>query len=228
MTKHPLPTKGYNTSWPQRLKTVLAVVLTPTLMSGCASVYLVDNQVQSFARWTDATTVDVPQVPQTYRFERLPSQSTGPDAAGQDALENLARQTLAQVGWSVHGTPAAAPWTVQVSASTLRLPRAPWEDPWDSHWGGLGFPGRGHAVTASGHLIGSPVFMRMDMPYYKREVSLVVRHAASGRVVYESRAAHDGRWNSTPGLWSAMLEAALRDFPIPPNGVRQILIEVAR
>jgi hypothetical protein len=227
MTKHPLRPQQHTTRL-HPLKAALAA-LSLTLLSGCASVYLVDSQVQSFARWTDATAAQVvPQVPQTYRFERLPSQSTGPGAAGQDALENLALQALAQVDWSVHDTPAAAPWTVQVSAGTLRLPRAPWEDPWDSHWGGLGFPGRGHAVTASGHLIGSPMFLRMDIPYYKREVSLVVRHAASGRVVYESRAAHEGRWNSTPALWSAMLEAALRDFPTPPAGVRLVPVEVAR
>lgn len=202
-------------------------------LSGCASVYLVDNQVQSFARWTDTAALpphpaSVPQAPQTYRFERLPSQSAGPGAAEQDALENLTRVALARVGWSPHNAPTAAPWTVQVSAATLRLPRAPWEDPWDNHWGGLGFPGRDHAVTASGHVIWSPMFMRVDIPYYKREVSLVVRQAASARVVYESRAAHEGRWQGTPQLWGAMLDAALRDFPAPPAGVRQINIEVPR
>ena len=61
-----------------------------------------------------------------------------------------------------------------------------------------------------------------------REVALVVRHAASARVVYESRAAHEGRWNSTPELWGAMLDAALRDFPTPPDGARQVNIEVPR
>lgn len=229
MTKHPLHPPQRTTRL-RPLKAALAA-LALSLLSGCASVYLVDNQVQSFARWIDATATApaaVPQAPQTYRFERLPSQGAGPGAAGQDALENLARVALAKVGWSVHDAPTAAPWTVQVSAGTLRLPRAPWEDPWDGYWGGLGFPGRDYAVTASGHIIWSPVFMRMDMPYYKREVSLVVRHAASARVVYESRAAHEGRWNSTPELWSAMLDAALRDFPTPPDGVRQVNIEVPR
>ena len=229
MTKHPLRHTAHGL---RTFKPALAA-LTVSLLSGCASVYLVDNQVQSFARWTDTaapatTPAGVPQAPQTYRFERLPSQGTGPGAAGQDALENLARVALAKAGWSPHNTPEAAPWTVQVSASTLRLPRAPWEEPWDSQWGGLGFPGRDRAVTASGHIIWSPMFMRMDMPYYKREVSLVVRHAASARVVYESRAAHEGRWHSTPGLWGAMLDAALHDFPAPPAGVRPVNIEVPR
>jgi len=230
MSKHPLPAQPHAADRPHPLKAVLTAMAL-TLLSGCASVYLVDNQVQSFARWNDAPAAApaaVPQAPQTYRFERLPSQGTGPAAAGQDELENLARAALSKLGWSVHEAPTGAPWTVQVSAGTLRLPRAPWEDPWDSYGGGFGFPGRDYAVTASGHLVWSGMFMRMDLPYFKREVSLVVRHAASGRVVYESRAAHEGRWNSTPALWGAMLDAALRDFPTPPAGVRQVNIEVPR
>lgn len=228
----PMTCPRHPASRPRALKAASAagVALSLTLLSGCASVYLVDNQVQSFARWSDApakSPAAVPQAPQSYRFERLPSQVVGPGATGQNALENMARVALAKVGWSVHDAPAAAPWTVQVSADTLRLPRAPWEDPWDGYWG-LGFPGGNYAVTASGHIIWSRMYMRMDLPYYKREVSLVVRHAASGRVVYESRAAHEGRWNSTPDLWGAMLDAALRDFPQPPDGVRQVNIEVPR
>jgi hypothetical protein len=66
------------------------------------------------------------------------------------------------------------------------------------------------------------------MPYYQRRVSLLIRHAASGQLVYQTQAQHDGRWNSTPELWSAMLDAALRDFPNPPAGVRQVNIEVPR
>ena len=45
------------------------------LLGGCASVYRVDNQVQSFARWGTAATA--PAAPQSYRFERLPSQREG-------------------------------------------------------------------------------------------------------------------------------------------------------
>jgi hypothetical protein len=202
-------------------------------LSGCASVYLVDNSVQSFARWTDAaatapTPGAVPQAPQSYRFERLPSQTEGQVATGQDELETLTRAALARVGWSLAEAGAPAPWTVQVTAGTLRLPRAPWEDPWGGYWGGFGFPARDYIVTASGQIIWSPVFMRMDLPYYQRKVSLLIRKAGSGQVVYETHAAHDGRWNSTPELWSAMLDAALRDFPAPPAGTRQVNIEVPR
>ncbi len=73
-----------------------------------------------------------------------------------------------------------------------------------------------------------PAFPRFETPYYQRAVSLVVRDAATGRVVYETRGAHDGRWNSSPALWMAMLDAALQGFPTPPTGVRQVNIEVPR
>lgn len=211
-------------------------------LSGCATVYLVDNQVQSYARWADRASAPgvpmvVPQAPQIYRFERLPSQREGKVASNQDELENLTQLAMAKVGWTPAATATSAPWLVQVDASTLRLPRAPWESPYDSYWGGYGgfgpgfgyaMPGRDYVVTGTGHIIWMPMYPRFESPYYKREVSVVIRHAASGKVVYETRAAHDGRWNSTNGLWSAMLDAALRGFPAPPEGLRQVNIEVPR
>lgn len=189
------------------------------LLGGCASVYLVDNQVQSFARW--GSTANAPAAPQSYRFERLPSQREGDAAASQATLEDLARAALARLGWNLADPADATPWTVQVSGGALKLPRAPWEDPWDGFGAGWGLYG------GSGGW-GSTLFMRMDIPYYERQVSLVVRQAATGQVVYETSARHDGRWNNSPELWSAMLDAALRDFPNPPSGARQVNIEVPR
>lgn len=192
-------------------------------LNGCATVYLVDNQVQSYPRW-DASAA--PVAPQTYQFERLPSQREGDAAASQDSLEELARATLARAGWNRAEGSAPAPWTVQVSAEGQKLPRAPWEEP----WGGFGVfgPDRLFIGHGGGGLFWGSAFMRMDMPYHQRRVSLLIRHAASGQLVYQTQAQHDGRWNSTPELWSAMLDAALRDFPNPPAGARQVNIEVPR
>ncbi|WP_310567933.1 DUF4136 domain-containing protein [Hydrogenophaga sp.] len=190
------------------------------LLGGCASVYLVDNHVQSFAGWGSA---NAPAAPQTYRFERLPSQREGQAAASQDELEALARAALARAGWNLAPAHTAAPWTVQVSAGALQLPRAPWEDPWD----GFG-PGWGWGLHSVNGGWGGSMFMRMEIPYHERKVSLLVRQASTGQVVYETSARHDGRWNSSPELWSAMLDAALRDFPNPPAGARQVNVEVPR
>lgn len=215
-----------------RLARPTLAALAALLLSGCASVFLVDNQVESFPRWQDrAPNAAVPAAPQIYRFERLPSQQDERGARGQDELERLAEASLAKLGWSRAAPGVSAPWLVQVSASTVRLPRAPWEDPWD-RWGPYGsplaLPGRDYVVTGNGQVIFFPAFPRFESPYYQRAVSLVVRDASGGRVVYETRGAHDGRWNSSPALWVAMLDAALAGFPTPPAGVRQVNIEVPR
>lgn len=211
-------------------RTLLGATLAGSLLlGGCASVYLVDNQVQSFARWGESTApASVPAGPQVYRFERLPSQGEGNAASSQDQLESLARAALAPLGWTLAETGTSAPWTVQVGAGTVKLPRAPWEDPWDGFWPGFGLAGRDYVVTGSGQVIWAPMFPRMETPYYQRKVSLVIRQAGSARVVYETHAAHDGRWGNMPEIWRAMFDAALRDFPNPPQGTRQVNIEVPR
>lgn len=202
-----------------RARAALVCLLAAGWLSGCASVYLVDNQVQSFARWS-AAAPSVPAAPQTYRFERLPSQAG--DSAAQATLERLSTEALAAVGWTPAPDGAAAPWRVQVNASTVTLPRAPWESP-PSPWRRAD-----RVVTADGKVVYMPRFMEIESPFYQRKVGLVIRDAASGRVVYETQAAHDGRWGGSAPLWGAMLNAALQGFPQAPEGPRQVNIEVPR
>ena len=88
-----------------RRAALLIAGLAFSLLTGCASVYRVDSQVQSFARWTDAaapaaTTNAIPQAPQLYRFERLPSQAADNAARGQTDLETITRTALAKHGWT--------------------------------------------------------------------------------------------------------------------------------
>lgn len=207
-------------------------LLTALTLAGCAGTYRVDNAVNSYARWSaDLPTgapgaqapAAVPKAPQTYRFERLPSQREGGLAEGQDRIETWAGTALETHGWTLAATPGAAPWLVQVTASTVRSPRNPWDDSWSSwHW-------RTQIVAGNGHFFWSPMFVfPMDVPWYQRQVTVVIREAASGRVVYETRASHESRWNGTPALWQAMLQAALRDFPSPPAGLRQVDIDLPR
>jgi hypothetical protein len=212
--------------------TALAIVAVSAL-AGCASVYRVDNQVESFARWTDSAApsgaaATFPAPPQTYRFERLPSRASGSAAQSADALESLVQTALKPLGWTLATDAEAAPWRIEVTAKGVRLPRAPWEDPWEES--SFGWASRVHIGVGVGYggVLWSPWLLRSELPYYQREVSLVIREADTGRVVYETRAAHDGRWNSTPELWSAMVSAALEGFPAPPEGVRQINLDVPR
>lgn len=218
-----------------RLVTWVLLTLA-ALLAGCAGPLRVDNQVRSFAQWPSegiATGTGpgtaVPQPPQRYRFDRLPSQASGAALGAQERLETLAAAELRAFGWEPAEGDALAPWRIQVTASTQRLARAPWEDPWDGYRGffqaGIGLGGYRSGV---GGVIWVPVLPPPSTPYYLREVSLVIRQSGSGRVVYETLASHDGRWNSTPELWSAMLRAALQDFPTPPAGPRQVNIEVPR
>lgn len=201
---------------------------TLALSAGCAGVLRVDSQVDSHAQWStgaNATTGTAPVAPASYVFERLPSQNSGPGADAQTELEGLAREVLASKGWQPASTPSSpvAPWRVQVSASSVTLPRAPWDDPRDSAWPRWGLSASNHGVG-----IGFSGLLHADMPYHQRSVSVVVRDGQTGRAVYETSAAHDGRWNTSPALWRAMLDAALSDFPLPPQGTRQVNIDIPR
>jgi hypothetical protein len=220
------------------------VVCAVLLLGGCASTWRVDNRVESFARWSDAGATAtggsaigtdpaaVPQAPQNYRFERLPSQREGEAAAGQAALESLTSDVFATLGWTLADGTAPAGWTVQVSASGQRRARSAWNDGWPHVWPLIGLGIGSHGTRISAQWAWNPwyphPYLYPEPPDQHRKVSVVVRHAATGRVVYETHAVHDGRWNDSPALWRAMVTAALRDFPAPPGGVRRVDIDLPR
>lgn len=191
---------------------------------GCASVMRVDSQVESHAQWGTAA---LPASTASYVFERTPSQAGAALADSQTALETLAAKVLAHHGWQTSTPlPAAsqpAPWRVQVLASTTTLPRAPWDDPRDRVW-----PRWGVSASNAGVGIQLGGLFSFDMPYYVRKLTLLVRDGSTGRVVYETSAAHHGRWRDSPALWRAMLEAALTGFPAPQPGVQQVNIDIPR
>lgn len=210
------------TSAPRRLRrTALlgaAMVLALT-QGGCASVIRLENQVSSYASAHSAR----PAPGDSYVFERLPSQQQ-PEAS-QDELETLARDALEQVGlhWQATQDHPPVKWTVQVSTRSLKFRRAPWADPRDDwpHWGGGVFLGRGS-------VFGGGMFPVPQPPYYQREVSLVMRHASNGEVVYETKASQDGPWPDSPALWSSLMDAALDGFPQASGGPRQVVTEIPR
>jgi hypothetical protein len=185
--------------------TTLPLLWMALALTGCTGMRLVDSEVQTFSR--------LPALPATptYSFERLPSQQA--QDAQQTAVETQAQQALAKVG--MRQASAAAVYRAQVDARTRQ--QAPY-DPWWG-WGGWGM-GRG--------LHGS-IAMRFPPPnLYHREVSLVLREAASGAVVYETRAVHEGVWHDDPAVFAAMFDAALNGFPAAPAGPRRVTMEIPR
>jgi hypothetical protein len=188
-----------------------AMAVAALLLSGCATSYVLDNNVQSFS--------SLPALPAqpTYRFERLPSQQ----AADQTALEAMADPALHKAG--LRRDDSNPRYSVQVSAR-IQPVLSPWADPWDPWgWGG-GFGWRHHRRFGPGW--GSRLYS-MESPWYHREVAVIIRELATSRVVFESRADNDGPWSSNVAIFPPMFEAAMHGFPNPPAGPRQVNITVA-
>ena len=156
--------------------------------------------------------VVLPQ-PATYRFERLPSQQA-PEHAG---LESMADAALHKAG--LRRDDANPKYSVQVGARIQRMV-SPWADPWDPWGWSAGWGIHGHGIGLWGP------FPRMEQPWYRREVSVLVRDLASNRVVFESRATNEGPWLDNGSVLPAMFEAAMQGFPNPPQGPRRIDIQV--
>lgn len=169
---------------------------------------IVDSDVTAFSAWTAA-----PPAPGTrYKFERLPSQTA---AAQQDQIEALTATSLSKVGMAL--SPIETRYSVQVLLTTEQL--------WRYSSGGFGGFGFGGGRGAS---IGLSFPLNLGEPYYKRSVSLFVRDLTTQKVVFETRAVHDGVWSDGLAVLPAMLDSALLGFPQPPAGVRRINVEIPR
>lgn len=199
------------------LAAIFSIAVVAFLMAGCAGLRVVENDVTAFHHWNAA-----PPGPGTaYRFERLPSQQVV--GAQQDYVEGLTRSALARVGMELN--PAVARFSVQVMVSTQVVERMPYD--------GVGYDGFGFATPGfflgggnRGASLGMSFPMRFSDPYYRRELTLLMRDLASGQVVFETHALSDGVQSETLAVLSAMLDAALRGFPQPPAGPRRINVEV--
>jgi hypothetical protein len=199
---------------PLRLLRLLLAAGAALGLAGCASTYLLDNQVQSFSQLAALPN------PPTYRFERSLSQQADP---AQQALEGLADAALYKAG--LRRDDAAPRYRVQVSARTERT-LTPYADPWSPWgWGGgwnLGVGGRHFGLG-----FGGP-FPNMDSYWFHREVNVVIRELATNKVVYETHAFNDGPWLDNRSVLPAMFEAAMQGFPTPPPGPRRVDIQVGR
>lgn len=200
------------------MKRLLALLALTLLLTGCSSVRLVDAQVQAIAT---STAIDKGA---RYRFERLPSQADQPRSA---QVEAIAQMALAQVG--LVRNDSAARYSVLLGSRVQSYMADNWGNP-------LGAPGGsyGQIIIGTGNtgsMVGFGLGMGMGFPsptWYRYEVSLLLRDLGSNQVVYETRAFHDGTWSDSDRILPALFEAALKDFPTPPAGVRRINIEIPR
>ena len=142
---------------------LVLMVLATTLLAGCVSVRLIDSDVTAFSAWTAAP--PAPGVP--YRFERLPSQSQLPERQQQDQIEAIARTSLARVGMNF--APETARFSVQVILNTQVLERLP-EDGFFMGGPGVFFVGGNRGAS-----LGLSFPLRFGQPYYKRDVTLLIR-----------------------------------------------------
>ncbi len=202
------------------LKAIIFAATVVGLLGGCASTRMVGSEVNSFARWTPAP----PAPGSSYRFERLPSQQAD---LTQARLEGLAQAALARVG--LQHNPQAASLSVQVSASSQPMLRSVWDGSYYPYGSPNIFIGGGSGGGVSsvgvGFGFGFPLG-GMDTPIYRREVSIVMRELRSNVAVYETRAVSEEPWLDTDPVLAAMLDAALRGFPVPPAGPRRVNVEI--
>lgn len=201
------------------MKRLLAFFALALLLTGCSGLRLVESQVRASVA-ADAAIESGAR----YRFERLPSQT---DAVQTDSVEAIAEAELAAVG--LVRDDAQPRYAVQLSTRMEPFLADDWGRPYGSGSGVTGtiVIGTGSAVYAPGTMVG----MGMRFPpssQYRHEVTLLLRELSSGRIVYETRAVHEGPWNDRYNILRAMLAAALKDFPHPPAGSRRVKVEIPR
>jgi hypothetical protein len=204
----------------RRFLLALAAV-TLGLLSGCASMRLIDSDVISVA----AVPAGMNLQGATYRFERLPSQASNPEAG---LAEQQAQAAMTAVG--LVRDDAGAQLSVLVGFGGNRYLADPWGRPLAPGWAPYGSiaVGSGFGGGFSSH-IGVGMGMRFPPPtHYRREVSLILRDLKSGQVVYETRASHSGPWSDSVPIFATLFQAALANFPNPPAGLRRVNIELPR
>lgn len=203
---------------------LITVFFASLWLSGCGSIRVVDTDVHSYA------TPSLVPVGASYRFERLPSQQAQADAAAQTRLEAMVQAALTKVG--LQRDDASASYSVQILVGIRIDPYAPWDRPsivWGPGFNSGRGPYSGNLLFMGHHpLWGWPGFGMSEQPYYWYQVSLIIRKLDNAQMVYETQAAHDGRWADSQAILPAMLEAALQGFPNPPPGLRHINIEIPR
>ncbi len=188
----------------------LAALTGAALLTGCAALRTVDTSVASYGAWPAGA------APGTYAFERLPSQDVRPQR--QQSIEIAASSALAAAGFTPAPAGAKPAVIVQIGARVERFEQSPWDDPfwWGGRhrwgyaaWGGGPYGGPwGPYGWRRGPFVGLP-----PPDVYLHEVGLLIRDAATGKPLYETRASSDGWSDGGDRLLAAMFDASMKDFP---------------
>ena len=191
------------------------------LLSGCASMRLIDSDVVSVAAVPPGMSLQGAK----YRFERLPSQASNPEAG---LAEQQAQAAMTAVG--LVRDDAGAQLSVLVGFGGNRYLADPWGRPLGPGWAPYGSIAIGSGFGGGfGPHIGVGMGMRFPPPtHYRRDVNLILRDLKSGQVVYETRASHAGPWSDSVPIFTTLFQAALANFPNPPVGPRRVNIELPR
>lgn len=201
------------------MRTLLTGLIVATgLLSGCATVRLVDTDVVSVAAPTPGLNLQGAK----YRFERLPSQVNNPEAG---LAEQQAQAAMTAVGLVRDDADAQLSVLVGLGGTQYQV------DSWGRPLPPGGWMPYGHLSLGRG--VGSRMGIGMGtqfppMTFYRREVSVIMRDLKSGQVVYETRATHEGPWSDNVQIFATLFQAALAQFPNPPAGSRRVHIEIPR
>lgn len=197
---------------PNRRFMLAAALAAGALLSGCAAMRSISSEVSSFGEWPPERQAG------TYAFERLPSQQA--QAADSDMLEAAATAALAKAGFKPVAAGQQPDVLVQVGARDARYVVQPWDDPlW---WRG-GFGYWRHGPWASPRW---GISMRYDFPRYESQVAVLIRDRATGKPLYETRAATEGNVRAGSLTYGALFSAALMDFPRLGMNPRRVVVEL--
>jgi len=198
------------------------------LMAGCAATSIT-SQVESFGRWPEG------RKPGTIAFDVLPSQQVQGAAPGASAgaaaatLQAAALPSLQALGFTLLPADQAdrAEVLVQLGLDVRAEPRMRYE-PFVPYPYFAPYPYPHGSVSPrwrAGVVWGRPGWVAsMDPPWITMRVDVILRDRVSGQVLYETRATNDRIGAVDEAALPHLFEAALRDFPNPPQGPRVVEI----
>lgn len=202
-----------------RKPTATLLLALTALVAGCSGsgVRTAEVDVTAFATWGAA---GLPLAGSTYRFERLPSQLAANGQSQQ--VEAVVRDVLSRKGLQL--APGATPprYSVQVSTSVQQVaglggyPYGPT----------IGISGGSGGISGAGIGFGFPIGGSSGAEF-RTELQVLVRNLQTSSVVYEARAYSQDALPGDFRMLAAMADSGLKDFPVPPVGVRRYRVQLA-